>query len=953
DASSPATPTKYYEYKQSKSGTVTYQTLLYPVAAGSTATVQPKKLTMANTTDKEALAMEIAISDSSKPELAKLTHYHSFEDQAKERSFGSFTTNALTTAVAQNKANELFYASLIGGNRLSSGGKVILHSSHALEDLTAVLREGVLKLYSNDPQAAGCSFQVNFSQSKVSSVTLNGREMDFTQGSDGTVSITAPYLLLDFRRDDMAAKADSWYGLRSTTEVDDLKGTLSGTIDGGDPNIRMNSSCEDLSYVPKEGDILELRMKTTLLSGEAKGVQVFFLSGSNTAFSEAYSVKNMTLDHATGRYQLITLPLTPGAVYLGQPIHSLRVDMLHLSSQDSVQADYEIDYIYIGPKEHAPSKTAKTAQYLYFDFGNMTADKERYSLEAYGGYPFDLDNWAYNSNRTAAPIIDNSSGTLSIHIKDNNDFSYVQTTTAGNSLTAKPLYYHPHPTDRVQVRLRFEHCSPTSDKISVMLHCIRDNMEDVTNDHSTGYLTKEQVLSGEYVMVEFPVTELFGKAEEINSLRFTVGDVEDDGTGLSRIVFDYFYVGPKEYIPVGDHLYFGFDNTEKDRERYNTKTYGSYNFDTGCWGINSIRAKEIVMKENAMTIALLTGASGTYTQTTTGGNSMNTMPLTYFPKATDLVQVRLKFRNCTGTAPYVHLYYIKDDSATVTNDNSKKAFSASLLDADTYTVVTFPVPKGFGTAKLINSIRLTFTGLAEDGSGTGEILVDYLYVGSREGLPTPMYDVTFRNEDGSVLQTLTVLQGETAVYTGKTPTKAPDHSKHYQFKGWDKSLSNITANTVVTAQYNSASHSFRYSNKDSATHTASCSCGYSKTESHSYSYKATKNPTTSATGTLTGTCSKCNGTTTVTLPKLNTTDYTKSTTTAPTCTANGTDKYTWKTTTYGTFSFNATVAKLGHNHTATVTAPTCTAKGYTTHTCTRCGDTYTDTETAALGHAYT
>jgi hypothetical protein len=42
--------------------------------------------------------------------------------------------------------------------------------------------------------------------------------------------------------------------------------------------------------------------------------------------------------------------------------------------------------------------------------------------------------------------------------------------------------------------------------------------------------------------------------------------------------------------------------------------------------------------------------------------------------------------------------------------------------------------------------------------------------------------------------------------------------------------------------------------------------------------------------------------------------------------------------------------KLGHSYNAVVTAPTCTEGGYTTHTCTRCGDSYTDSETSATGH---
>lgn len=44
------------------------------------------------------------------------------------------------------------------------------------------------------------------------------------------------------------------------------------------------------------------------------------------------------------------------------------------------------------------------------------------------------------------------------------------------------------------------------------------------------------------------------------------------------------------------------------------------------------------------------------------------------------------------------------------------------------------------------------------------------------------------------------------------------------------------------------------------------------------------------------------------------------------------------------------INKIAHTYSSTVTAPTCTAKGYTTHTCSNCGDSYTDAEKAVLGH---
>ncbi len=47
-----------------------------------------------------------------------------------------------------------------------------------------------------------------------------------------------------------------------------------------------------------------------------------------------------------------------------------------------------------------------------------------------------------------------------------------------------------------------------------------------------------------------------------------------------------------------------------------------------------------------------------------------------------------------------------------------------------------------------------------------------------------------------------------------------------------------------------------------------------------------------------------------------------------------------------------TIPALNHDYEAAVTDPTCTEKGYTTHTCSRCHDSYTDSETPALGHSW-
>lgn len=156
---------------------------------------------------------------------------------------------------------------------------------------------------------------------------------------------------------------------------------------------------------------------------------------------------------------------------------------------------------------------------------------------------------------------------------------------------------------------------------------------------------------------------------------------------------------------------------------------------------------------------------------------------------------------------------------------------------------------------------------------------------------------------------------------------------------------------VVTAATCTANGTGRYTWKTTTYGTFTFDVTIPKT-SHSYTYAVTTTPTTSATGVLTGTCSRCGNKTTITLPKLNTTDYNYSVTKAATCTVTGTGRYTWKTTTYGTFYFDVTIPKTAHSYTTTVTQPTCTAQGYTTHTCSVCGDSYKDSYTNALGHAW-
>ena len=65
----------------------------------------------------------------------------------------------------------------------------------------------------------------------------------------------------------------------------------------------------------------------------------------------------------------------------------------------------------------------------------------------------------------------------------------------------------------------------------------------------------------------------------------------------------------------------------------------------------------------------------------------------------------------------------------------------------------------------------------------------------------PLYTVTWKNDDGTVLAEEMVPKGETPVYSGDIPAKAPDGTKWYLFSGWTPAVAAVTGNTTYTATY--------------------------------------------------------------------------------------------------------------------------------------------------------
>ena len=94
------------------------------------------------------------------------------------------------------------------------------------------------------------------------------------------------------------------------------------------------------------------------------------------------------------------------------------------------------------------------------------------------------------------------------------------------------------------------------------------------------------------------------------------------------------------------------------------------------------------------------------------------------------------------------------------------------------------------------------------------------------------YTITFKNADGTTLQTLTVNHGAPPSYSGSTPTQASTAQYSYTFKGWDKTIAAATADAVYTATYTATTRSYTIKFVNGSTTLQSSTLQYGATPSY-------------------------------------------------------------------------------------------------------------------------
>ncbi len=579
-----------------------------------------------------------------------------------------------------------------------------------------------------------------------------------------------------------------------------LSGTLGVLSSQGqtstDSYLRMTAF--DMLYKIKAGDIVEIGFDYEHISGTApETAAVFFTTNTVGDFTPDRMFAGTPHYFHNGRNVLqFALSSTSGGA-VGEFISQLRIDLFDGGSSD-FKAKYAIDYIYIGQPQNAPQNKADylgNGEFLFMDFvasAPMSAN----------------NNWSGNS---ITALVDHSNGTLNGNIFGGDPFLC---TEGMPGMKIKE-------GDILEIRMKTAITSGNAGHLEVFY----------ATDKAPGYsgerlFTFPIYATGEYQVayVKLPSNVV---GHTLTNIRIDPVTAGTDEPLRGSYTVDYIYAGrpnnsPKnkaEHTGGGRFLLADFDKEAPLCETGNWVTHNSTvtgNTDAG------------VLK-------------GTYV----GGDpyAESRGSFLYNIQKGDIVEIRLKSNPTAGTIKnQMEFFFVTLEKP---NYGQSGYLISSFTHNNTYQTIRMTVPDSFA-GQTVSGIRID--PLANGGSDplSGTFEIDYIYMGPKDNAPASIFTVTFCDEDGKVLETLTLSEGEDAVYSGKAPTKASDDSKHYTFTGWVDENGNAADLKAVKSDLKVYA-SF-------------------KAEGHSFTVEVTKEPTCSATGIETYSCA-CGMTYEESLPK--------------------------------------------------------------------------------------
>lgn len=421
---------------------------------------------------------------------------------------------------------------------------------------------------------------------------------------------------------------------------------------------------------------------------------------------------------------------------------------------ESVSSDKVLLATSSTPNVSAPS--ANGDSFLMFDFLNDDRAKDRYRNFVYGGINFDRDCFWEPEPNSTYPVINNGFLTIS-PASDTVSSVGMFSRPYGNKYGKwgyAPLNYYTKAEDFCQVRFKVDNAVSADGsgvaKFRLDIDCPNDldpstSAKDTFIRFEESFVVDEVVGNG-YVTLTFPLDHAnYTKMDYLHLVHPQFVGLKSESGSTAVFTVDYIYVGPEESFPKQeDYLFFDFDNTAEDQERYDNFTYNYQNFDEPSNWSAYLSSPLSTISDGALKFTIPSATIGT--NFSMRSLSYEPKTLHYVPGEKDILQVRVQVKNAVSTSEDGVSKFMMafdrcnnlpgpDGTNRLWTEVSIDFVLADHVDKDWFVLEIPLTDEEYLNSDWINTVHPQFRNVASAEGKDAEFLIDYIYVGPKEKNP--------------------------------------------------------------------------------------------------------------------------------------------------------------------------------------------------------------------------
>lgn len=274
----------YARFTQEKAGTVTFDTVLYPVPAGDDTTVQANRIEL-DVPKETATALEITVDDTKNK--CNNVYYMTYEDTPSRRTVGDLTYDGRAMLVEYSAAGKISSISMVEGSRLTSGGASVIKAKNKIEDIFINYNWDEIVIQSSsltEKEIAGMDIATD---RIVKSVTFNGKSMAYSQNG-GVVTLGSAVSAGDDR---VTVDREGEHNIG--TVESDYESVLQYSYKGKTNTVTLSVAAQTKISGATDWDGTMPKIQTGAASQITDGntVQVIVFDNENLTFDKPYSIK--------------------------------------------------------------------------------------------------------------------------------------------------------------------------------------------------------------------------------------------------------------------------------------------------------------------------------------------------------------------------------------------------------------------------------------------------------------------------------------------------------------------------------------------------------------------------------------------------------------------------------------------------------------------------------------